>query len=97
MPKYLQWFERVLDQNGKRDHLIGRRLTYADLSLFQVVEGLKYSFPRAASRALAEAPLVTALHAAVSEEPRIAPYLASDRRAPFIEDDVFRHYPELDG
>jgi glutathione S-transferase len=97
MPKYLAWFERLLAQNGKSDQLVGRRLTYADLSLFQVVESLKYSFPRAAFRALAEAPLVTALHAAVSERPRIAAYLASDRRVPFSEDDVFRHYPELDG
>jgi glutathione S-transferase len=97
MPKYLQWFERILERNGKTGHLVGRQISYADLSLFQVVEGLNYSFPRAGSRALTDAPLVSALHQAVSQQPGIAAYLQSDWRVPFSEDDVFRHYPELDG
>jgi glutathione S-transferase len=97
MPKYLEWLERVLagDPNCNQ-HLVGSRLTYADLSLFQLVEGLRYAFPRAASRVLAEFPLVTALHDAVAQRPRIAAYLKSERRLPFSADDVFRHYPELD-
>jgi glutathione S-transferase len=70
---------------------------YADLTLFQCVEGLKYAFPKAASRALAETPAVVALSARVAERPNIAAYLASDRRLPFNEDGLFRHYPELDG
>ena len=31
-------------------HLVGRRTTTADLSLLQVVEGLRYAFPRAMAR-----------------------------------------------
>jgi len=97
MPKYLAWFERVLAKNPNGDqHLVGSRLTYADLSLFQLVEGLRYSFPHAASPVLAEFPRVAALHEAVAQRPRTAAYLTSERRLPFSEDDVFRHYPELD-
>jgi glutathione S-transferase len=98
VPKYLEWLERVLARNPKgKVHLVGSRLTYADLSLFQLVEGLRYAFPHAASRVLAEFPLVAALHDAVAQRPRIAAYLKSERRLLFSEDDVFRHYPELDG
>ncbi|HEX6157341.1 MAG TPA: glutathione S-transferase, partial [Burkholderiales bacterium] len=28
--------------------------------------------------------------------PRLAKYLASDRRIPFNQQGIFRHYPELD-
>jgi glutathione S-transferase len=98
IPKYLRWFERVLAENPSGPaHLVGRRLTYADLSLFQIVEGLRYAFPRAAKRALAETPAIVALHEAVAARPRIAAYLASPRRIPFNEDGIFRRYPELDG
>jgi glutathione S-transferase len=98
IPKFLGWFERVLAANPKGPaHLVGARLTYADLSLFQVVEGLRYAFPRAAERALAGTPHLVALHDAVAARPRIAAYLASPRRIPFNEDGIFRRYPELDG
>lgn len=98
LPKFLGYFERVLDRNprGPR-HLVGARLTYADLSLFQVVAGLDYAFPRAMKRLARRHPLVRALHARVAERPRIARYLASERRIPFNEEGIFRHYPELDG
>ncbi len=98
IPKFLTWLERVLAANaaGPR-HLVGDRLSYADLSLFQLVEGLAYAFPRATERALGPTPKVVALHRLVASRPRIAAYLASDRRAPFNEDGIFRRYPELDG
>jgi glutathione S-transferase len=97
MPKFLDWFETILTHNGKGDrHLVGARLTYADLSLFQVVEGLRYAFPRATKRALAKTPRVIALRDRVAARPRIARYLASDRRIPFNETGIFRHYAELD-
>jgi glutathione S-transferase len=38
-----------------------------------------------------------ALHDRVAKRPRVAAYLASERRIPFNEDGIFRHYPELDG
>ncbi len=97
MPKYLQWFERIVVHNpaGPR-HLVGDRLSYADLSLFQLVEGLRYAFPRAAARSLATTPAVVALHERVAGMPKMAAYLRSRRRVPFNEQGLFRRYPELD-
>ncbi|WPP03507.1 glutathione S-transferase [Methylocella tundrae] len=98
IPKYLAWFETILARNPKSDsHLVGGGVTYADLSLFQIVEGLSYAFPHGMKRALAKAPLVAGLHDAVAKRPRIRAYLASDRRIPFNEAGIFRHYSELDG
>jgi len=97
MPKYLGWLERIIERNGKGTHLVGDRTTYADLSLFQVVEGLKYAFPNATAQVLEATPLVGALARRVAARPRIKSYLASDRRIPFNEDGIFRRYPELDG
>ena len=98
MPKFLGWFERILHANrAGADHLVGSFVTYADLSLFQLVEGLRFAFPRASERELAKLPRVRALHKAVAERPRLKAYLASDRRVPFKETGIFRRYPELDG
>ena len=97
LPKFLGYFERVLDLN--RTHapwLAGRRVTYADLTLAQVIAGLHYAFPRATQRGLRRRPRLARLHDAVFERPRLARYLASARRQPFNNDDLFRHYPELD-
>jgi glutathione S-transferase len=102
LPKFLGWFEAILARNprnrpGRAPHLVGGALSYADLSLFQVVEGLHYALPRAARRALKKTPLVNELHAAVGRNKRVSAYLASARRLPFSEEGIFRHYPELDG
>jgi glutathione S-transferase len=97
MPKYLTWFEAVLERNPKgRGHLVGARVTYADLSLFQLVAGLGYAFPKTSRRVLKKTPKVVALAEAVAARPRIAAYLASERRIPFNEYGIFRRYPELD-
>ena len=97
MPKFMQWFESIVVRNpaGSR-HLVGGKLSYADLSLFQLVEGLKYAFPNAAQRTLALTPAVVRLHDRVAALPRVAAYLRSDRRIPFNEQGIFRRYPELD-
>ncbi|MGE5546179.1 MAG: glutathione S-transferase [Solirubrobacterales bacterium] len=98
IPEFLGWFERLLERNPEGPaHLVGGALTYADLSLFQLVEGLGYAFPHALGRLLPTLPRVAALHDAVARRPNISAYLDSDRRLPFNNDDVFRHYPELDG
>ena len=98
LPKFLHYFEDVLARNPRDSkYLAGARLTYADLSLFQVVEGLEYAFPRAMKRANRRVPKVMALSDRVAARPRIARYLASERRIPFNESGIFRHYPELDG
>ncbi len=101
LPKFMAWFESVLQRNprnagGTATHLVGGRLSYADLSLFQVVEGLRYALPKASRRAFRKAPMVLALHAQVSAQKRVAAYLASERRLPFNEEGIFRRYPELD-
>jgi glutathione S-transferase len=97
-PKYLGYFERVLAGNraGKGRHLVGARLTYADLSLFQIVAGLRYAFPKAMKRLEKRHPSVVAVHDAVAARPNIARYLGSERRIPFNQMGIFRHYPELD-
>ena len=95
IPKFLNYFETVLARN-RTPYLAGARISYADLSLFQLAEGLRYAFPRAMARIGKKLPHVMALRAAIATRPRIAAYLASDRRLAFNEDGIFRHYPELD-
>jgi glutathione S-transferase len=96
-PKYLGYFERVLAQNPAGDtHLVGARLTYPDLSLFQIVEGLRYAFPRAMAPLEKKYKRVIALHDRVAARPRLAAYLASERRIDFNEQGIFRRYRELD-
>lgn len=97
IPKYLGWFERVLETRGAAKWLVGRSVTYADLSVFHLVDGLRYAFPEAMKQQERHIPRVIALHDSARELPAIAGYLASDRRQPFNEDGIFRYYPELDG
>ncbi len=97
IPKFLGYFERALKNNSAGDkHLVGGSLTYADLSLFQVVAGLRYAFPRAMAHLERDYPRVAALHDRVAARPRIKVYLASERRIPFSQEGIFRHYEELD-
>jgi glutathione S-transferase len=87
----------VLDLNrAHRPWLVGARVSYADLSMAQVIAGLNYAFPKAMQRATRKRPQLVALHDAVFARPRIARYAASGRRLPFNNEDLFRHYPELD-
>jgi glutathione S-transferase len=94
-PKFLGYFERVLDGSGGT-YLLGRKLAYADLSLFQIVAGLRFAFPKAMKRLEKTIPRVVALHDRVAKRPRIAAYLASERRIAFNEQGIFRYYRELD-
>ena len=94
-PKYLGYFERLLKSNGG-SYLTGRRVTYGDLSLFQIVEGLRYAFPNRMKAFERKIPGVVDLHDRVAARPNIKAYLNSDRRIPFNEEGIFRHYKELD-
>ncbi len=97
LPKFLGYFERILERNGvAKRYLAGRSLSYADLSLFQVIAGLRYAFPGTMKRLEKRHPRVIALHDSVAARRRIAAYLGSERRIPFNEDGIFRHYPELE-
>ena len=93
IPKFMDYFAKALDH---QDYLNGAHVSYADLSLFQVIAGLRYAFPKAMARSEKKHPALTALHARVAQRPNIAAYLASPRRLPFNEEGIFRHYPELD-
>jgi glutathione S-transferase len=93
-PKYLGWFERVLEGSGP--WLAGEAVSYADLSLFQIIEGLRFAFPRAAAKLEADCPRAVALRERVAERPRLKAYLASPRRIAFNQQGIFRRYPELD-
>jgi glutathione S-transferase len=95
VPKYLGYFERILKSSGGV-WITGRRLTYVDLSLFQIVEGLRYAFPKRIKAFERNIPGLIDLHGRVAVRPNIKAYLASDRRIAFNEDGIFRHYKELD-
>jgi glutathione S-transferase len=94
VPKFLGYFERLLGGSGP--YLTGRRVSHVDLSLFQIVEGLRYAFPTRMARFERNVPRLIALHDRVAQRPNIAAYLDSDRRIPFNEDGIFRHYKALD-
>jgi glutathione S-transferase len=95
LPKYLGYFEAVLRRN-RGGFLLGRSICYADLSLFQMVAGLRYAFPAAFGRLERRFARIVGVHDRVAARPRIAAYLASKRRIAFNRQGIFRHYPELD-
>jgi glutathione S-transferase len=95
VPKYLGYFERLLEHSGG-SYITGRRLTYVDLSLFQLVEGLRYAFPKRMKAFERKIPGLVELHDRVAARPNIKAYTESDRRIAFNEDGIFRHYKELD-
>ena len=97
LPKYLDYFERVIARNGRGTWMAGRSLTYADLSMAQVIGGLGFAFPAATRAALRKRPRLARLHEAVFARKRIREYLQSGRRPDWNNDDVFRRYPELGG
>ena len=94
-PKYFGYFERVIDKSGG-PYLMGRKASYTDLSLFQLVEGMRYAFPKAMKRIERKIPKVVAVRDRVADRPAIQAYLASERRIAFNENGIFRRYPELD-
>ena len=97
VPRYFDYFEDLLARNSRSGrYTVGARLSYVDLSLFQLVAGMSYAFPNATSKVARTHRRLFALHARIQERPRIGAYLASPRRIPFNTDGIFRHYPELD-
>jgi glutathione S-transferase len=88
LPKFLGYFEATARTSG--------RVTYVDLSLFQMIEGLRFAFPRAMKRLERRHPKLVALRDRIARRPRLRAYLESERRLPFNQQGIFRHYPELD-
>jgi glutathione S-transferase len=98
LPKFLDYFEKILKGNPQGNgYLLGNTVSYVDLSMFQMIAGLRYAFPRRMAKLERKYPLVVGLHNRVSARPRVAAYLSSPRRLPFNQEGIFRHYPELDG
>jgi glutathione S-transferase len=95
LPKFLGWFDAAI-RKTPGDWLIDHHWTYADTSLFQLVAGLRYMFPRRMATLEPDYPALVSLHDAVAALPGVRAYLKSGRRLPFNEDGIFRHYPELD-
>jgi glutathione S-transferase len=95
VPKYIGYFEGVLEKSGG-NYLLGRKVTYIDLSMFQLIEGMRYAFPKAMKKIERKVPGLVGLHDRIAERPGIANYLTSERRIAFNEDGIFRRYPELD-
>ena len=97
LPKFLDYFEQILKRNPTgSEYLLGKKISYVDLSLFQMIEGLRYAFPKTMARLEPQHPRMVALHDRVMARPRIAAYLSSPRRLAFNEQGIFRHYPELE-
>jgi glutathione S-transferase len=98
LPKYFGYFERIVagNEQSKAQWAVGAKCTHVDLSLFQIVAGLRYAFPKALGAVSTKYPRLFALHDRVAQRSNVAAYLDSERRLPFSEEGVFRHYPELD-
>ena len=95
LPKFLSYFERVASGDASDASVTGGH-SYVDLSMFQTIEGLSYAFPRAMTALGPRLPRLLAIRDRIRSRPRIAAYLASDRRLAFNEHDIFRRYAELD-
>lgn len=97
IPKFFRWLESLLEAGAEGvPWMVAGRLSYVDLSAFQVVAGLRYAFPHATQAALNKAPRLAALADHVAALPRIRDYLNSERRIAFNTEGIFRQYPELD-
>jgi glutathione S-transferase len=98
IPKFLDYFERARAGHPGRDgYMLGRAACYVDLSVFQIIAGLRYAFPRTMKRLEPRYRGLVSIHDRIAARPHVAAYLASGRRVPFSEHDLFRYYPELDG
>jgi glutathione S-transferase len=96
LPKFMNYFEQALKRSGGK-YFMDRTVSYVDLSMFQMIEGLRYALPRATAKQERKYRRLVALHDRIAIRPRLAAYLASERRLPFNQQGIFRHYPELDG
>jgi glutathione S-transferase len=97
LPKFLDYFEQILKRNPNgSEYLFGKHVSYVDLSLFQMIEGLRYAFPKTMARLEPQHPRTVTLHNRVMARPPIAAYLSSPRRLAFNEEGIFRRYPELE-
>jgi glutathione S-transferase len=99
-PKFFSYFSRVLEHNkehgGEGKYFEGSKLSYADTTVWQVLDGCFFAFPKEMAKRKEEFPeLLGTFYENVKEEKGIKEYLASGRRLEYSMG-IFRHYPELD-
>jgi glutathione S-transferase len=81
---------------GHGKHLVGEKLTFADTTVWHVLDGLQFAFPKEVEARKADYPLLfETFFPSVKEQEHLRAYLASERRLPYSQG-VFRHYAELD-
>lgn len=101
LPKFLAYFEACLGFNkekggGEGRFLVGSRLTFADLVVWQVIDGLRFAFPKEMEARAGEYPdLLKGFYEGIKQEGGLKEYLKSERRLPYSQG-IFRYYPELD-
>ncbi|RYP67277.1 hypothetical protein DL770_008644 [Monosporascus sp. CRB-9-2] len=100
LPKFLTYFEKVLkgEASGDGPWLYGGTFTYADLVLFQCLDGTQHAFPKvmAAAKESGKYDRLFQQYEAVKARPRISAYLTSERRQKYSPLGIYRHYEELD-
>ncbi len=97
VPKYFGYFEIVIARNSSASGwLVGDALSYGDTSIYHLVEGMNYAWPKRWASVAGNYPGMCQIRNRVAARPNIQSYLASERRIPFNTNGVFRHYPELD-
>ncbi|KAL1639271.1 hypothetical protein SLS58_008113 [Diplodia intermedia] len=99
IPKFFSYFERSLkgnEESGGGKYLVGDKLTHADTTVWQVIDGLLFAFPKELEARKEEFPLIFGkFYPGIKEEKGLKEYLASDRRLKYSQG-LYRHYPELD-
>ncbi|KAK3723430.1 hypothetical protein LTR37_001682 [Vermiconidia calcicola] len=100
-PKFFSYFQRTLQGNKERGgvegkYMVGKQLTYADTTIWQVLDGCMFAFPKEMEARKEEFPdLLQGFYESVKSEKGLKEYLASDRRLEYSMG-IFRQYPELD-
>ena len=97
--KFFSYFERALKHNeseGPGKYLVGSKVTYADTTVWQVIDGLKFAFPKEMEARSKDYPLLfDKFYLGLKQDDWLRLYLDSKRRLPYSMG-VFRYYPELD-
>lgn len=102
IPKFFGYFNKALKYNKAKGasgkYLVGDKLTYADTTLFHVIDGVSYAFPTRVEELKAEGAgfeELWAFYEGIKAEENIKSYLESDRRLAY-KNGIFRYYAELD-
>lgn len=76
--------------------MFGAKVSVVDLSLFQLLKGVEYAFPKAYGSLEGGYPLLMQCRAAVGQLEKVKEYEESGRCQSFNKNGIFRYYAELD-